>query len=458
MERLPEPGGAVAKNEQPSPAQVVAKAIERQAEAFSAVMPKGVDADRFGRLVLTAVKATPKLMECFGTTQGQTSVLLSAMQLAALGLEPNTPMQDAWLLPRWNSQTRAVECEASIGYRGLLKLVRRAGGVKEVFAEVVHERDQFTWARGLTSDELRHVPYDGDDEAGHLTHAYAIVRFLNGGTQFIVFNRRQVEKRRAMSESWKNDKARPYSPWFKWDEEMWKKTVLRALTSTLELSAEDARGLALDEQPLAISQEGVIDVAPRPAGELPAAPEPDVEEREPVVGAGSPEAEGEGDPPPPAPVSVDWIERINSIEHGPTKAAAMKAFRAVFGMPPVVPDDQFDDAHGMLADFEDAARKEAGAVEYTDEQLAKMRRGLQAQATKSFPDKATREAQRHALAWVALNGVQKSTNDMTGQELTVVTARLKDVEDGHVAIELRDGVWWAVQGDQSIEVPAEVTA
>lgn len=468
MERLPEPGAgtAVERAERPSPAQMVKAIIDKQVEAFGAVMPKGVDNERFGRLVLTAVKATPQLMECFGSQQGQTSVLLSAMQCAALGLEPNTATQDAWLLPRRNRGV--MECELSIGYRGLLKLARRSGQIKSIRAEVVRENDEFSWGYGLEADYLDHKPLDGtDDERGPLTHAYAIVRFLNGGVQFVVLTRSQVEKRRAMSSSW-NGNGRKYSPWSTWEDEMWKKTALRALVPHLELSTEDMRGLELEEQPLMLSPEGVIDVASETAGELPAG---SLEEEPAATGvqgevevvddpARSPEASPGGAPAESSSGEpIDWIERINAIEHGPTKTAAMKAFRAAYGMPPAVPEDGVEEAAQLLADFEAAARREAGAVEYSDEERAKLRRGLMAQATKAFPDKETRDAQRHALAWVVLGGGDlKSSTEMSGPELIKVTAWLKDVEDGAVSVELRDGVWFVVQGDRAIEVPAEVTS
>lgn len=240
-----------------SPAAMVRKAIDTQSAAFAAVLPSHVDTDRFARLVLTAVKSTPDLMQCFGTEQGKTSVLLAAMQAAAVGLEPNTPTQDCWLLPR--KRNGVWEANLSLGYRGLYKLVRRSGLVASVHAGVVHEGDEFHFARGLDRDEWLHKPTD-DPDPGNLTHAYAIVRFLGGGYQFDVLNRRQVEQRRAMSESWKSERSRPYSPWTKWEEAMWRKSALRALVPMLDLQTEDARVIHADEAPaLAITDDGAIE-------------------------------------------------------------------------------------------------------------------------------------------------------------------------------------------------------
>lgn len=260
-ERLPQAGStgtAVerAPDRKPTVAEIIRRAIDTQTPAFKAILPQG-DAERFSRLVLTAVKATPKLMEAFGTTQGQTTVLLAAMQCAALGLEPNTPTQDAWLLPRKNKGV--MECQLSIGYRGLLKLARRSGIVKSVRADVVREADEFHYEYGLDADVLRHVPYKGDGDPGKLLYAYAVVRFTNGGSQFIVLNRREVEKRRAMSTAWQM--SPDSSPWVKWEPEMWCKTAIRALVPYLELDTEANTAIERDERRLHVNDEGVIDVA-----------------------------------------------------------------------------------------------------------------------------------------------------------------------------------------------------
>ena len=256
---------AVEQAAQPSVASVVRQAIEAQSSAFRTVLPRHVDPDRFSRLTLAAVKATPELMQCFRTEQGQTSVLIAAMQAAAVGLEVNTPTQDAWLLPRKNKGV--WEAQLMIGYRGLLKLARRSGTIETIYAEVVRDSDEFEWSRGLDRDVLDHKPGDG---SGELTHAYAVARYKGGGYSFMVLNRAQVEARRNLSDSWKNSNARPYSPWTKWPEAMWRKSAIRALIPYLDLSPDIDRAVHLDEKPLHFDDEaGVIEVASA-FGELPA--------------------------------------------------------------------------------------------------------------------------------------------------------------------------------------------
>lgn len=243
-------------------ATVVKNMITRQAKAFGAVLPPDADVERYSRLTLVAIKANPKLMAAFSTQQGQVSVLLSAMQAAALGLEPNTPTQECWLQPRRTKDANGNwvdECELSIGYRGYAKLARRSGTIKELFADVVRVGDEFEYERGLDADLFRHK--SKSDEGDELTHAYAIARFHDGGSAWVVLTRKQVEKRRAMAESWKNEKARPYSPWTKWEEEQWCKTAMRNLLmhGQVELSPQLVTATATDERPLAVGDDGMID-------------------------------------------------------------------------------------------------------------------------------------------------------------------------------------------------------
>lgn len=232
----------------------VRETIDAQGQAFAQVLPDTVDPDRFARLVLTAVKATPQLMDCFQTKEGQTSVLLAAMKSAAIGLEPNTELQHAWILPRRNKGT--TEAQLSIGYRGYLELARRSGDIKDVYAEVVRESDEFHVTYGLHRD-LQHKPAPGGDR-GELTHAYAVAHFMTGGFAFVVLDRTEVEARRDRSDSYRSEKARAYSPWTTSESAMWRKSAIRALVPYLPLSAEVQRDVAADGARLRLDDGAVV--------------------------------------------------------------------------------------------------------------------------------------------------------------------------------------------------------
>lgn len=245
---------------QPSQAQLINAAIDSVWEAINLVLPSGMSAGRFRQLVYNAIKANRDLARCLDTNEGKLSLVLSVLQGATMGLELNTPAQQAWLLPRRIKGT--WECQLSIGYKGYLKLARRSGSIKTIFADVVREHDWFHWSRGLEADEFEHRPAEG--ERGPLVYAYAVARFMNGGYDFEVLDRHQIEARRAMSDSWKSDSARPYSPWTKWPEQMWKKTALRSLASRLDLDPEASSAFERDETRLTINEGGDLESLPVP--------------------------------------------------------------------------------------------------------------------------------------------------------------------------------------------------
>ncbi len=245
----------------PSLAAVASARIAEVAPRFNAVLPRGWDQDRFQNLVLTCIKREPKLVACFATPQGEASLIVAALQCAAIGLEPNTVLKEAALVPRKNKNVD--ECQLMIEYRGLIKLARRSGEISTISAEVVHERDEFSYAKGL-NPTLHHVPYDGDEDPGPLTHCYAVCEFKDGGKQFVVLTRRVVHnEHRSKSDSWRNERSRPFSPWTQFEASMWRKTAVRALEPFLPLTAEAALGFDSDERTLTIDDGMIV-----PAGEV----------------------------------------------------------------------------------------------------------------------------------------------------------------------------------------------
>ena len=83
-------------------------------------LPSVITPERFTRMVFTALSSNPTLQEC--TPQ---SFLGAMMQSAQLGLEPNTPIGQAYLIPYRNHGRQ--ECQFQLGYKGLIDLAYRSG-------------------------------------------------------------------------------------------------------------------------------------------------------------------------------------------------------------------------------------------------------------------------------------------------------------------------------------------
>jgi recombination protein RecT len=112
----------------------------------------------------------------------------------------------------------------------MIKILTDAGAVKNVDAGVIYSNDKFDFRRG--SD-----PYFKHQAAlanrGDKIGAYAIAFLRDGGFQFEILGREEIEKIRSTSESYKNEDGRKYSPWETWEDEMWKKSVLKRLFKIL---------------------------------------------------------------------------------------------------------------------------------------------------------------------------------------------------------------------------------
>jgi recombination protein RecT len=197
-------------------------------------LPSVITPERFTRIVLSALSTNPKLAQT--TPQ---SFLGAMMTAAQLGMEPNTPLGQAYLIPFWNGKNHCSECQFQLGYKGLIDLAYRSGEVSVIQAQVVYENDDFDYSFGL-EPELKHIP--AKTGRGEPTHVYAVFRTKDGGYGFEVMS---MEDIRAHAQ--KYSKAYTSGPWQTNFEEMAKKTVLKRVLKYAPLKSDFVRGMAQDE-------------------------------------------------------------------------------------------------------------------------------------------------------------------------------------------------------------------
>lgn len=202
---------------------------------MSLALPKTLTADRLTRIVLTEFRKTPKLLSC-----DQSSLFGAVLQCAALGLEPGSALGHCYLLPFCDKDAKSYKCQLIIGYRGMIDLARRSGQIASLCAYCVHDKDEFHYELGLHPD-VRHVPAALADR-GPVSYVYAVAALKDGGVQFEVLSRAEIEAVRSKSRS-KNS-----GPWADHWEEMAKKTVIRRLFKYLPVSIEAARATEIDEK------------------------------------------------------------------------------------------------------------------------------------------------------------------------------------------------------------------
>lgn len=222
--------------------KTLAAQIERMKPEIARAIPKHLNPDRVARIAVTVMRRTPKLAE--STPE---SFLGALMTCAQLGLEPG-PLGHAYLVPFTNhfrscTNRRGCSCPVEVtfiaGYRGLADLARRSGQVQSLAARVVRVGDEFAYEFGL-HPSLTHKPTAPTD--AELTHVYAVIVYKDGGRDFDVMTRSEVERIKGRS------KAGRDGPWVTDYDEMAKKTVLRRLLKTAPMSVEYQQAVFNDEQ------------------------------------------------------------------------------------------------------------------------------------------------------------------------------------------------------------------
>lgn len=217
-----------------TPGMEISDLIKTLEPEIARALPSILTPERFTRMALNALNNTPKLAEC--TPMSFLSALMSAAQL---GLEPNTPLGQAWLIPYKNKGV--LECQFQIGYKGLIDLVYRNDMVQTVQAQAVYENDEFYYALGLNSD-LRHVPHLRD--RGEIVAFYALFKLENGGYGFEVMSKQDMDN---FAQKYSKGISSDYSPWRTNYEDMAKKTVIKQVLKFAPLKTEFQRALSNDD-------------------------------------------------------------------------------------------------------------------------------------------------------------------------------------------------------------------
>jgi len=211
--------------------------IKQMEPAIKAALPSVLTPERFTRIVLSALSTNKKLVKC------EPSTFLGAMMTAAqLGIEPNTPLGQGYLIPRWNGNTNRNECTFQLGYKGLIDLAYRSGQVSTISAETVYANDTFSYELGL-EPKLIHKPAMQD--RGEPVAFYAVVRLKDGGYGFKVMS---VADAREHANKYSDAVKRGgTSPWTTNFDEMAKKTVLKQALKLMPMKTDFVRAVQQDE-------------------------------------------------------------------------------------------------------------------------------------------------------------------------------------------------------------------
>lgn len=258
-------------------------AIKSKVTAWQHVLPPGLgwNAKRMVALAFGSLQSNPALFEC--TID---SVIGSLYQCAKLGLEPDTPLAHAHLVPFENNRLKVTECQFLMGYqggkilcvRGSEQLAHGRAAVVKVWAAHWYERDVFE-VEGGTKPELIHKHAKG--ERGEYQGTYAVAEYadptirpsfeivdLAGMLSLEAFCLQcKVEELDAEREKCEKDWFKSKKPWIRWRERQRLKSAIKRLAKQLIMQGSagtDARRAFLldDLAEAGKSQRAIIEPPP----------------------------------------------------------------------------------------------------------------------------------------------------------------------------------------------------
>lgn len=221
--------GAVAEKPKDLISLMASGPVQQQ---IKAALPAHMTPERMARIAMTELRRVPALQKC-----DPLSFLGAVMQCSQLGLEPGGALGHVYLIPF------GKEVQVIVGYRGMIDLARRSGQIISIEARAVYDGDRFECVLGLDS-LIKHEPdWQNANRAdpAKLRFVYAVAKLRDGGLQFEVMARPEVDAIR------KRSRASGSGPWVTDYAQMALKTVVRRLFKFLPVSIELSRAVALDE-------------------------------------------------------------------------------------------------------------------------------------------------------------------------------------------------------------------
>lgn len=241
-----------------APIQLIQQGLEKMTPNLALALPKHIPVERFKRTVLTALNLTPDLIDA-----DRRSLFNSCTRAAHDGLLPDG--REGALVIFKNNKTGKKEVQWLPMMTGIIKKLRQSGEIASISARVVYQKEidegRFKFIIEDGEEKLHHEPILWGDRGAKVL-AYASAKFKDGTVQHEPMTREDIMKAKAVSRS----SGSEYSPWSKWEDEMWRKTPLKRLAKYLPLSAEDRRVLQDEDEPTEfeeLKQDAITSTAPQ---------------------------------------------------------------------------------------------------------------------------------------------------------------------------------------------------
>lgn len=247
-------------------------------EQLAAVAASHMSPERMLRLLALAIDKTPKIAECTPL-----SILGCLMTCASLGLEPNTVLGHAYIVPFENKRKKSVEATLVVGYRGYLQLGHNSGQLAGFDAGIHYSDDEHWIYRKGAKAVLEHIP---GPERGEKLHAYAEVALANGSLIRVVWPwAKVIAHRDRYSQGYRTaiQYGKTDNPWQTNEDIMAMKTMIRQLAKWMPMSSEIVRAAQVDGRMVdyaafaSVPKPSIDDLPPATGGEEDGASEIDAE-------------------------------------------------------------------------------------------------------------------------------------------------------------------------------------
>lgn len=220
--------------------------ISQSQNAFKMVLPKALTPERFVRIAHSALTKSPKLELC-----EPRDLVIALLNIAQLGLEPNTPLGHAYLIPYKGKRCvngkwiEIYEPQVILGYQGILQLMWNSGFIDGLSADLAYTADEYLVTKG-SDPRIVHVPVTGATDRGKIVGGY-MATWIKGAGRPMLFSM-SIAQILEIRDNHGNTGEK--SPWNTNFEGMALKTIIRHGSKVIPKAPESllARATQLDER------------------------------------------------------------------------------------------------------------------------------------------------------------------------------------------------------------------
>ena len=202
--------------------QTFSMVLTERLDGVSDALPKEFNKTRFVQNAISLLNGNDTLIEYKNEYGDKASQQILAGLVKGAFLNLDFLSNEAYLVP-YKSKLQFMP-----SYRGCVKLAQKYSirPIKNIYAKVVRKGDEFKEkiVDGQPTIDFLPLPFNDDDIVG----AFAVCEYQDGGLQYDVMSRKALDQTRNASRM-KNGMA------WKFEEEMYKKTVLRRLCKHIQI-------------------------------------------------------------------------------------------------------------------------------------------------------------------------------------------------------------------------------